>query len=194
VNQYWQHVRPFAQRNRNPLWRSVDLTEARAMTALAVLAVCACVVLGVLAGHRADSLGRAEQRAERGWRPAVATLQQSAAQSTTDTSGSEVAWVPARWQLPDGQHRSGQVATELDARAGQKVMIWVNSVGQQTRPPVTSAGVWDLVFATVLSLVMAIAIVAGIAAGSIRLLCNRRRMVGWHRAWDAIGPTWSRHA
>jgi hypothetical protein len=194
VNQYWQRVRPVGQRDRNPLCRSVDRAEARALTALVVLALSACFVLGVLAGHRADSLSRAEQRAERGWRPAIATLEQSAAQSTTATSGWEVAWVPARWQLPDGQHRSGQVATDLDARAGQKVEIWINSAGQQTRPPMTSAGVWDQNFSTVLSLVMGIAIVAGLAAGSIRLLCNRRRMAGWQRAWDAIGPTWCRRA
>jgi hypothetical protein len=193
VNQ-WQPVRRLTGQDRNPLRRKVDRTEARAMAAIVVVAVLACIVLGALAGYRADSLGLMAQRAERGWRPVAATLEQSAAQSTTDTSGWEVAWVPARWELPDGQRRSGQVATELDAHAGQKVTIWVNSAGQQTRPPVTSAGVCDGVISAVLSVLLAITIVAIIALGSIRLLCNRRRIAGWQRAWDAIGPTWSRRA
>ncbi len=164
------------------------------MTALLASAILASVVLGVLAGNNADSQGLLQQRSERGWRPAIATLEQNAAQSATDTYGSDVAWVRARWQLPDGQHRSGQVAAELDARAGQKVTIWINSVGQPTwAAPLTSAGVRGQVVSTVTSVVIAIAIVAGIAACGIRVLCNRRRMAGWQRAWDAIGPTWSRY-
>jgi hypothetical protein len=192
VNQRWNAARRPC-RDRNPLWRAVDQAEARAMTALVVLAVLAGVVLGGLAGHRAYSVGLAQEHAERGWRPAVATLEQSAAQSP-DSSDLDVAWVRARWQAPDGQPRSGQVATELNARAGEKVGIWMNSAGQQTRPPVTAAGVRDQVAFTVLSVLMVIAIAAAIAGCTIRMLCNRRRMAGWQRAWDTIGPSWTRHA
>ncbi len=163
------------------------------MTGLLAAAILASVVLGVLAGNRADSQGLRQERSERGWRPAIATLEQNAAQSTADTVGSDVTWVPARWQLPDGQHRSGQVAAELDARAGQKVMIWINSTGMPTTPPLTSAGVRGQVVSIVASVVIAITIVAGIAACGIRLFCNRRRMAGWQRDWDAVGPTWSRY-
>jgi hypothetical protein len=190
MRQRWQLVRRLLGRDRNPLWRRVDQVEAWAMTAVLALGILAFVVLGVLAGHRAYSLGLAEQRADRGWRPAIATLEQSAAQSA-DNAG-WVAWVPARWQLPDGQHRSGDVATELDARAGQKVTIWVNSAGQQTTPPLNSVGVCDQVLSAVLWVLLATAAAAAITAGSIRLLCYRRRMAGWQRAWDAVGPTWSR--
>ncbi len=162
------------------------------MTALLVAAIAACVVLGLLAGHRAYSAGLAQQRAERGWRPAIATLEQSAAQSALD-AGWDVAMVPARWQAPDGQHRSGQVATDLDAHAGQKVTIWVNSAGQQTTPPLNSVGVCYQVISAVLWVLMAVAVGAAGAVGGIRLICNRRRMAGWQRAWDTVGPTWSRH-
>jgi hypothetical protein len=192
MRQRWQLVRRLLGRDRNPLWRTVDRAEAWAMTAVLALGILAFVVLGVLAGHRAYSLGLAEQRADRGWRPAIATLEQSAAQSA-DNAG-WVAWVPARWQLADGQHRSGNVATELDARAGQKVEIWVNSAGQQTTPPLNSVGVCDQVISVVLWVLLATAAAATITGGSIRLLCNRRRMAGWQRAWDAVGPTWSRRA
>jgi hypothetical protein len=161
------------------------------MTAVLAAAVIASVVLGVLAGSRADSQGLFQQRSERSWRTAIATLQQNAAQSATGIYGSDIAWVTARWQLPDGQHRSGQVAAELNARAGQKVTIWVNFAGPETGPPLTSADVRGQVISIILSVVLAIAIVAGIAAGGIRLLCHRHRMAGWQQAWDAIGPTWS---
>ncbi len=193
MNQWRQVPQRRQRRDRNPLRRSVDRIEARAIAAVLALAVLAFVVLGVLAGHRAYSLGLAQQRAERGWRLAVATLEQSAAESANN-AGWDVAWVPARWQLPDGQHGSGEVATELDARAGQKVTIWVNSEGQQMPAPLNSAGVCDQVVSTVLWILMATAAGAAIGAGAIRLLCNRRRMAGWQRGWEKIGPTWSRHA
>jgi hypothetical protein len=192
MRQRWQLVRRLLGRDRNPLWRMVDRAEAWAMTAVLALSILAFVVLGVLAGHRAYSLGLADQRAERGWRPAIATLEQSAAQSADNVGW--VAWVRARWQLPDGQHRSGDVATELDARAGQKVTIWVNSAGQQTTPRLNSVGLCDQVISAVLWVLLATAAAAAITGGSNLLLCNRRRMAGWQRAWDAVGPTWSRRA
>jgi hypothetical protein len=190
VSRWRQLVRRYSGRDPNPLCRAVDRAEARAMTSLLVLAVLSCIVLCVLAGQRAYSLGLAQQRAERGWRAVTATLEQSAAQSAVSSEW-EVAWVPARWRLPDGQRGAGQVATELDAHAGQKLTIWASSTGQQTRPPMTFAGVCDQVIFTVLWVVMTSAIVTGIAAWIIRLLCDRCRMAGWQRAWDAIGPTWS---
>jgi hypothetical protein len=74
------------------------------------------------------------------------------------------------------------------------VKIWVTADGQLTRLPVTSADVDDQVIFTVVSVSMALALAAGFAAGVIRLLRNCRRMTGWQRAWDMVGPTWSRHA
>jgi hypothetical protein len=160
------------------------------MAAVVVVFVVAWLVLAVIAGQWADTQGRIQQHAEQGWRPAIATLQQSAAQSASSQMG--VAWVPARWQAPDGQPRSGQVPTELNAQAGQKVGIWTDAKGSLTHSRLTSAAVRDQVAFTVVSVTMAVALAFGVVMGCIRLLFNRRRMAGWQRDWEAVGPTWSR--
>jgi hypothetical protein len=179
-------------RDCNPLRRGVDRAEALLMTAVVVVFVVVWLVLAVTAGQWADSQGRIQQRAEQGWRPAIATLLESAAQAASSSSQMGVAWVPARWQAPDGQPRSGQVPTELDAKAGRKVGIWIDANGGLTHSRLTSAAVRDQVAFTVLSVTMAVALAFGVVMGCIRLLFNRRRMAGWQRDWEAVGPTWSR--
>lgn len=181
------------RRDSNPLRRAVDRAEAVTMTALIAAFVIAWLALAVVGGRWADIQGLRQEHAERtAWHPVSATLTESAAQATDSSSQLGVAWVPASWQLPDGQWRSGRIATELNAQAGQKEQIWINAAGQQTRPPLTSAGVRDQVAFTLFSITMAVAVALAVAFGCVRLLFNRRRMAGWSQAWQAIGPTWSR--
>jgi hypothetical protein len=176
----------------HPLCRPVDRTEKSAMRALVATFVVAWLLVGLLAGEAAAAAGIRQEHAERGWRQVPATLLQSAAEGTGSSPDWGAAWVPARWQSPDGQRRTGLVATGLSARAGQQVPVWVTAAGQLTRPPLTAAGVYDQVCFVVLSVTMGLAVLLAVAAVSVRLLCDRRRMAGWQRAWDAVGPLWSR--
>jgi hypothetical protein len=192
VTHWWRRNAQLFRLDRNPLRRGVDRAEAIATTALIAICVSTCVVLVVIAGRAADRAGLHQERAERSWHPVIATLLQSAAQSAGSSAQWDMGWVRARWPLPDGRERFGQVATELNARAGDKVQIWINGAGRQTGLPLTSAGVDDQVAFTVFSVIVGMALVLAVATGGVRLLFHRRRMAGWQRAWDAVGPIWSR--
>jgi hypothetical protein len=179
------------RRETNPLLRGVDRAEAVVMTMLIAGFVVAWVVVAILAGRWADHATLAAEHAERGVHPVLARQLESGAQAVSTTE-LNVAWVPAVWKLPDGRQGHGQVAVALNSSAGQQTEIFVNRQGQEVRPPLTSADVHDQVAFTVFSVTMGFGVVFAIAYGCTRLLFNRRRMAGWQRDWEAIGPTWSR--
>jgi hypothetical protein len=179
------------RRDTNPLLRGVDRAEAVVMSILIAVFVVAWVVVAILAGRWAYQSALAAEHAERGVRPVWARQLESGAQAVSATE-LNVAWVPAVWKLPDGRQGHGQVAVALNSKAGQQTMIFIDPQGQEVRPPLTSADVDDQVAFTVFSVTMGFGVVVAIAYGCTRLLFNRRRMIGWQRDWDAIGPTWSR--
>jgi hypothetical protein len=38
---------------------------------------------------------------------------------------------------------------------------------------------------------VALALLLSITACAVRVVANRRRMAGWTKAWEAVGPRWS---
>jgi hypothetical protein len=97
----------------------------------------------------------------------------------------------ARWTAPDGRRRSGWVATGPGARAGSRVRVWVDSsgamVGPPFRPPVKQLRILAEVTAPAM-----LALVLYAAGRAARLVLDRRRLAGWEKAWQAVGPQWSR--
>jgi hypothetical protein len=179
--------------DRNRLRRGVDRLEAAIMAALVVAFVIGAPLAGVITGRVADSAAVRQRQAElTSWHRVPATLLQSAAEEVADYGYLATAWVPARWTLPDGQARTGLLAVALNAQAGQTVYVWINQAGQLTPAPLAKTGVWDQVAFDVLSVIIALAGLLALLALSVRLLCDRRRIDGWQRAWDAVGPRWSR--
>jgi len=177
----------------NPLRRPVDRAESAVVTALVSTFIVAWLVLSVLAGLATYGAGVRLAHAEQVQRhPVEAILTESASQAADSSAQIGAAWVPARWEYPHGHVHSGMVATALNAQAGQKVPIWVNVAGQQTGQPLTTEGIQDQVIFAVLVLTTAMAVVLAAAVGGVRVLSDRRRMAGWQRAWDQVGPTWSR--
>jgi hypothetical protein len=184
-------ISPLLRWDSNPLRRAVDRAETIVMIGLIAAFAGACVVLAIAAGRWADHNSLLTERSDRGVHPVWATQLKSGAQVAT-WSEWDVVWVPARWKLTDGQFRTGQVTAELNSKAGQKQQIFINPAGQEVPAPMTSDGVRDQVVSAVLSVTIGAGVAFAIAYGCVRLLFNRRRMAGWQRAWDAIGPTWYR--
>jgi hypothetical protein len=180
------------RRADNPLRRPVDRAEATAMRVVIAAFAVVWVLTGLFAAHAADVAGLRQQQSESGWHQVRATLQQDAAESAQSSPVWGAAWTAAAWPGPGGRSRHGLIPTDLNARAGQSVEIWVNAAGQVTRPRLTSADIKDQMAFAVLSVTMVLAVLLSIAVVSVRLLFDRRRMAGWQRAWDAVGPLWSR--
>ncbi|MBO0833426.1 MAG: hypothetical protein J2P28_21175 [Actinobacteria bacterium] len=177
---------------RNPLRRRLDDVEVTIMTALVVLFLVVAPLLAILTGRLADAAGLREQRLERSWHPVPAVLEQSAAQGMRDEDAAwGIAWVKAHWYLPSGAERTGSIAVGLNARAGQRVTIWVNRAGQVTHRPLSHGEVLDGIANTVMATVVGVAVVFGLAGAVARMAVNRRRMAAWTRAWEVIGPSWT---
>jgi hypothetical protein len=184
-------VRQFSRRGANPLFRAVDRAEAVAMTVLIAAFAVAWLVVAILAGRWADHETRLVQLADRGVHPVLATQLESGAEAAT-ASELDMAWVPAEWRLPGGREGHGSIAVALNSRAGQRTEIFVNPQGQQVRPPLDTADVYDQVAFTVFSITMGFGLLFALGYGGLRFVFNRRRMADWQRDWDAVGPTWLR--
>jgi hypothetical protein len=177
---------------RNPLRRRIDEVETAIVTGIVVLFVIAAPLLCIMTGRIADAAGLREQAAERAWHPAQAVLEQNASDGLTSQDGAwGAAWVKARWDAPAGKQRTGFIAVDLNAKAGQRVSIWVTGSGQVTHPPLSHDEVLDGIANAVLATVVGVAVLLGIAAAAAKTAVHRRRMAAWARAWEVIGPRWT---
>jgi hypothetical protein len=162
------------------------------MTGLVVLFLIAAPLLCIMTGHIADAAGLREEQAERAWHPVQAVLVQNASAGLSSQDGGwGAAWVNARWHVPGGKSRTGVIAVGLNAKAGQRVSIWVTGSGQVTHPPLSHDDVLDGIANAILATVAGLAVLLGLAAAVARAAANRRRMAAWERAWEIIGPRWT---
>lgn len=187
---------PLANRTRgcarNPLRRRIDDVEHRILTGIVVLFLIAAPLLCIMTGRLADGAGLREQSAERAWHPVQATLEQNASAGVSSQDGAwGAAWVRAQWDGPGGKQRTGIIAVDLTAKAGQRVTLWVTGSGQVTRPPLSHGEVLDGIANAVLATLVGLAVLLGLTAAIARSAANRRRMAAWARAWEVIGPRWT---
>jgi hypothetical protein len=70
-------------------------------------------------------------------------------------------------------------------------MVWVTSAGQLTHAQLTATAVVERQVSAAIAVPVALAVLLSVTAGAVRVLANRRRMAGWTKAWEAIGPRWS---
>jgi hypothetical protein len=190
LQQLWQRVARSPK--GNPLQRHVDRIESAVVAGLVVAFLVAAPLLCVVAVRVAGAAAVREGQAESGWRPETAVLRQSAAAGQVGVDGDfGTSWVSARWVAPDGARRYGLVAVGLNAKAGQRMTVWVTPAGQLAHPPLGRAEVlaWETTGAVLAPIGLAALLV--VAGGVVRVVANRRRMAGWTRAWAATGPRWS---
>lgn len=103
----------------------------------------------------------------------------------------ETAPVLARWRLPDGSARQGEVSVHYDAKTGAKVTIWVDGTGNASEPPMTPEG------AAIDAIVLALLLWSGVT-GAMALLYlvarfthKRLRLRRWAREWEQVSPEWT---
>lgn len=178
----------------NPLRRRIDRVEAVMVTGLIVVFPAAALVLAVVTGHRTWGAGVGHRPAA-AWRQVPATVQRGASAQRDDSSGSaRKVWVLARWVAPDGQRRSGWVAVSPAVAAGGSTQVRVNRAGLLTRPPLRPGQrPGGIAIGRVLApYVLAFMFLLFLAGHAGQRLLGRRRLADWGRAWDAVGPQWTR--
>ncbi|HUB39537.1 MAG TPA: hypothetical protein VMA72_11850 [Streptosporangiaceae bacterium] len=190
LRELWQRL--VRSPSDNQLQRRVDRIESAIVAGLVVAFLVAAPLLCIVAVHVAGAAAVRERRAERAWRPVPAVLAQSAAAGQVGVDGEmDTAWVPAHWVAPDGAVRHGLLAVPLNAKAGQRMTVWVTPAGQLTHQRLTRAQVLQWEAAAAILAPIGLAALLAVAAGVVRVLANRRRMAAWTRAWAATGPRWS---
>jgi len=176
----------------NPLRRPVDKLECAVMTCLIVTFFIAAPLLAVFAAGVVGTAGIREMHTEASWRAVPAVLTEGAATGAIGLDGDwNTAWVKAQWTAPDGAHKDGLVAVALNARAGQRVTVWVTPTGQLTHQPLTRDEVAERTVMAAVAAPAGLALLLTIAIGTARVMANRRRMACWAREWEATGPRWS---
>jgi hypothetical protein len=176
----------------NPLRRDLDKLESAVITGLIVAFFIAAPLLAIFAAGVVGVAGTREMRAEQQWKPVPAVLKQSSAQGSIGLDGNwDTAWVKAQWTMPGGAQKMGQVAVALNARAGQRVTVWVTRAGLLTHEPLTKAEVAERTVMAAVACPAGLAVLLTIAIGVTRVVAYRRRMACWAREWEATGPRWS---
>jgi hypothetical protein len=173
--------------DRNPLRRSIDRAEAVVVAGLAAAFVAGAPLAALAAGHYVYSYASRTAYAQRAWHQVPAKLL-----TTLPALGyGYQATVRARWTAPDGTPRTGMVPAPPIAPAGGTVLVWVDTTGRLTGPPLPSHAQNQAVAAAIVApLVLAmIVLCAGqLAHGAL----EQRRLAAWGTEWQAIGPRWTR--
>jgi hypothetical protein len=178
--------------DRNPLRRTADRVEAAVMAALLV-AFLAGVPLAALAaaGWAAAGSMRAE-RAQARWHRVPAVLLQDAPEPAPALiQASLEPMVRARWTVPDGAARVGDIYVRGDARAGTIVMVWTDGLGRLVGFPLQREDVAAReALAALLAGVLAAAVLA--ATGMLaHWALDKRRLAAWDADWWVTGPQWT---
>jgi hypothetical protein len=190
--QRWQRLRRMLAGDNNSLRRHVDKLESAVVVSLVIAFAVAAPLLAITAVRDVGAASTRQLQAESNWKQVPAVLAQSAGAGLIGLDGEwDASWVMAKWTAPDGAHRSGLVAVDLNARAGQRVLVWVTPAGQLSPAKLTPRAVTDREVIAAMAVCVGLAALLSITACVVRVLANRRRMADWTNAWEAVGPRWS---
>jgi len=176
-------VTPSALRRRSD---RIEGTIVVLLSAVFLAAVAAAPFVG-------ERIYQAQRVEAAGLHPATAVLTQNGPASTTLAPGGEAA---ARWRAPDGQQRSGMLSTSAvpvlwNARAGDRVPVWLTDSGQpEPRPPGPLGALLASIVITA-GFVFGAAIAAFLCYWLGRLVLDRRRLTAWASEWSMTGPRWT---
>lgn len=186
------HGKPMKKRfwrlRSNPLRRRDDIVEAWVVLAVWTLAVVGGATAGLVTAHATEAT-LDQQRAER--HAANAVLLSNVPKPTVGKSFSgDKAVAMVRWTAPDGSSRTDGTLVDTGLKSGARVVVWQDGQGTLvTEPPsATEATVEGAVMGGFAGL----SLVGGVYAVGVlaRWRLDQRRMAGWDREWDLVGPQW----
>jgi len=172
----------------NPLRRRDDIAEAWVVLAVWILVLVGGTIVGLAAAHAtASTLDR--QRADRHSVPAVLLADVPRPTSGKWSSGDKDL-AKVRWRAPDGSVRVDRTLVTVGLRAGTRVVVWEDARGTLvTEPPGPTEATLE---AAVMGGFAALALAGSVCATGalVRRRLDQRRMAGWDREWDLVGPKW----
>lgn len=178
---------------RNPLRRGSDRVEGAVRAGAVLLAILSCVFAVPLGIAEAKVL-RLRAIEELATRSQVSAVLLSASRDTGLASrlNGERSNVPVRWLDAVKRTHTGEVPVEAGARAGSRVMIWIDAEGRLTHAPLTLDAAKVGAGLIGLSTAFAGAMVAVVGSLLARACLDRRRYRQWERDWARFGRDWRR--
>ncbi|MET8080290.1 hypothetical protein [Streptomyces sp. NPDC005303] len=172
----------------NPLRRHDDVIEAWVLLAVWAVVAVGGAIAGLVTAHAVDEV-LARQRAERHPVHAVLVADLPGRTSSVRSSGDK-ATAKVRWTAPDGSPRTGHTVVDTGLRAGDDLVLWLDSRNTPTTAPPSTAEA--AVEAGVLGAGAGLALTGTVcAAGAfVRWRLDKRRIDSWGREWDLAEPTW----
>lgn len=177
----------------NPLRRPCDRAQTVIVAGLLITFLVLAPALAIFSARLAYGAALGYQRAQLSTRHLVpAVLLKNAPSASYSGYGTlQLPEVRASWTAPGGQHRGGIVAAPGNARAGTKVMIWVDDAGALTEPPLEHSQVVGQGTLAALLAPAALGMLLLFAGSAATHVINRRRLAAWDEDWRATGPQWS---
>lgn len=179
----------------SPLRRGCDRAEAWVRLGLVLVFLIASPLAAIGLGHLTNDTSIRAARAEAASEYHISAMLLHKVSRTSDDpiySAAELALAQATWTAPDGQHHTGEVPAPLGSRAGRRVSIWVNRIGQLVYPPIGGGQIASRVIAVVALTPAILAVILLAVAALTRRLLDRRRLAGWATEWSAVEPLWTK--
>ena len=176
--------------DRNPLRRTLDRVEAVVVGGLAVAFLAGAPLAAVVAGHAAYSIGSRTAHAQQAaWHQVPGVLLATAPASGY---GRYQATVRARWTAPNGTRRTGTIAVPPGARAGRTVMVWVDTAGRLTGPPLQLSQVRGQAALATMLTPIAVGFILLCTGALVHAVLGRQRLAAWDADWQTTEPQWTR--
>ncbi|WP_232050590.1 hypothetical protein [Actinoplanes sp. OR16] len=176
----------------NPLRRRSDRIESLLIFTLVMVFLAGAPGLGWWAGR---SSYESDLRAEEWEQNHVFAVAAQIVGEPAEARDAPATYTPrtaqARWTAPDGTPGSGLIPVEPETRLGDTIRIWVDDRGQLRGPPVDRDPMAQAVMA---GFAVLLCLGAGLAGTwkIARSVLDRNRSRAWQRAWDEVGPQWSK--
>ncbi|MET8454242.1 hypothetical protein [Streptomyces sp. NPDC005209] len=172
----------------NSLRRREDIVEGWVVPAVWTLAVVGGTTAGLATAHATEAV-LDQQRAERHSATAVLLTDVPKPASGKWSSGDKTL-AKVRWTAPDRSSRTDSTLVGTGLKSGTHVVVWQDGRGRLVTEPLTATE------ATAEGAVMGgfagLSLLGGVyAVGALaRRRLDQRRMAGWDREWDLVGPKW----
>jgi len=176
--------------DRNPLRRRIDRVEAGVLAGLIIVFLIGAPILVAGAGHLARTAGMRALRTQATWSQVSATVPRAVPNQSASGQLNTVV-LHGRWTAPDGQPRSGLIATSPGAVVGNTARIWVTRSGSPTGAPRERSELLGWTPIAEVGTALVLALMFFLAVRLQRRLFERSRLACWHRAWRAQGPRWT---
>jgi hypothetical protein len=188
----WRQVRGLRP-DRNPLRRRIDRAETCLLGGLFAASAVAVPFAAHIASHAAYENGLRTQQEQVATRHVVrAVLTATATGNADGYTFSALVPAAATWKSVTGVPNSGLVLAESGSPKGTKVLVWTDSHGDLTGPPLVQAQIASEADAATIGAVAGVVVMSIGAGGILHFVLFRRRLAAWDKDWLVTARAWNR--